>query len=122
MFFKKQNPVWDIRLELKMATFDDALAALSAKVDAILAVMASDSEALAVAREAVAEAEARAAAVVENDAAEDAAQDAARAASLNDVAAKLDAVLMPPPVVEAPVEEAPVEVPVEDEPVSEDRV
>jgi hypothetical protein len=107
------------RLEYQMASFQNALAALSAKVDAILSVIAKDSVALAEARQAAADATAHAEQVVSEDAAQDAADDSARADSLDAVSAKLDSVLNPVDEVpvEVPVEEAPVEAPVEEVPV-----
>jgi hypothetical protein len=112
-FQSKYLPYRMNRLEYQMASFEDALAALAAKVDAVVAVIANDAVALESARRAVAEAEARAAAVVADDAAGDAADDAARADALAGVGAKLDAVLNP--VVDVPVD-VPVDAPVEDAP------
>lgn len=83
------------RMEKRMAAFDDALASLSAKVEAILSVVNLSNEALAAAREAVVVAEARADRIVAEDAAEDAALDAERAAALAAVTEKLDSVLNP---------------------------
>lgn len=93
-----------------MASFDDALAALAAKVDAVVAVIANDAVALEAARQAVADAEAKAADVVATDAAGDAAADSARADALAGIGAKLDAVLNPTPVVDpaAPTGDTPV--------------
>jgi hypothetical protein len=95
------------RLEYQMASFDSALAALAAKVDAVVAVIANDAVALEAARQAVADANARAEQVVAEDAAGDAAVDSARADALAEVGAKLDAVLNPPVAVDVPVEDAP---------------
>ena len=126
-FQSKYLPYRMNRLESEMASFDRALEALSAKVDAILAVVGGDRAALEAAQAAVAAAESRAEAVVAEDAAQDAAQDAARADQLADVAGKLDAFIAPPPVVEAPVVEVPVaeevvEVPVVEVPAAEEVV
>jgi len=123
-YFSKDNylPYRMNRLEYQMASFDDALAALAAKVDAVVAVIANDAVALESARRAVAEAEANAARVVAEDAADDAVVDSARADALAGVGAKLDAVLNPPVdvVVDEPVNEVPVvEVPVEEAPAEE---
>lgn len=109
------------RLETHMAAFDDALAALAAKVDALIAHYAGDTEALAEANARAAAAEALAAKVVADDAAEDAAQDQARADALAGVNTKIDAILnpaapepetpaeAPEPGVEAPADETPVD-------------
>jgi septal ring factor EnvC (AmiA/AmiB activator) len=105
------------RLEIQMDSFDNALAALEAKVDAVIAVIADDEAAVAAAREAVAAAEAKAAAVVADDASQDAAVDAARAGALAGIGAKLDAVLKPAPEPKADLD-VPVE-PVVDVPVGE---
>jgi len=95
MCFRKRHPnrrdelIYSIhRTECHMAAFDDALAALDAKVDAVLAKLAGDDAAVAAAQQAAAEAEARAQEVVDNDAAEDAAADQARADALSSVNAK----------------------------------
>ena len=96
-FQDKYLPYRMNRLEYQMASFDDALAALAAKVDAVVAVISNDAVALEAARQAVAEAEAKAAQVVADDAAGDAAADSARADALAGIGAKLDAVLNPAP-------------------------
>lgn len=95
------------RLEKEMGNFENALADLSAKVEAVLAVISRDAAALEAARAAVADAQARADRVIAEDAAEDAATDATRAESLAAVSARLDEVLgepaQPEPVVEEQV-------------------
>lgn len=99
MFFRRCKEYFIYRmnrLEYFMASFDSALAALSDKVDAILSVIANDAAALDAARQAVADAQARADQVVADDAVDDAADDAARAAALDAVSAKLDSALNPP--------------------------
>lgn len=84
------------RLEYQMASFDSALADLAAKVDAVISVISGNAEALAAARAAVDEANARADRVVSEDAEQDAQDDAARAESIAAVSARLDSVLNPP--------------------------
>lgn len=96
-FFRQRSylPYRMNRLEYQMASFDSALADLAAKVDAVLSVIANDAAALEAARQAVADAEARADRVVAEDAAEDEAADKSRADALAEVSAKLDSVLNP---------------------------
>ena len=105
------------RLESKMGAFDNAVADLAARVNAILAVLASDAAALEEARRAVAEAEANAARVVAEDAAEDEAQDQVRAGALAGISAQLDSVLNPATEVPVAEEPAPVDAPVAEAPV-----
>jgi len=109
------------RLEKEMGNFESALSELSAKVEAVFAVLARDSAALGEARRVADEAVARADRVVAEDAAEDAATDEARAAALAGVNARLDEILGVAPVepvvegVAAEVDEPAVE-PVVEEP------
>ena len=91
-----------------MSSFNDALKALEARVDAVLAKLEGDEEQIAAALAAAAAASAQAAAVIAEDAAEDAEQDAERAAGIEAIAAKIDAVLVPAEV--DVVEESPSEV------------
>ena len=105
LFDDSVQPKWATALETrltalmgaKMKAWDDALAALSAKADQLIALFGTQDASVKQALADAAAAKAAADAVIADDAASDAAVDQARADAIAAVAAKFDAVLNPPP-------------------------